>query len=89
MGLWCGPIDIVHHSLLIHSPLFPQTSDLTAILITSSAEVPGLIFSLITVYFLSRKVAFAVPLALITVVLIPAMAGQWTHVRRVSMWFKP
>jgi hypothetical protein len=46
------------------------------ILITSSAEVPGLLFSLVIVAYFGRKVAFAVPMAAIAVVLVPLMAGE-------------
>jgi len=38
--------------------------------------VPGLIFSLFMVHYLGRKVAFAVPLGLIAVALVPMMAGE-------------
>ena len=46
-----------------------------AILITSSAEVPGLMMSILLVKYLGRKQAFALPMAAIAVVLIPLMAG--------------
>jgi MFS family permease len=51
------------------------TADLTAILITSCAEVPGLALSLLLVHLCSRRVAFAAPMAAIAVVLVPLMAG--------------
>ncbi|KAF6265573.1 major facilitator superfamily domain-containing protein [Scenedesmus sp. NREL 46B-D3] len=50
-------------------------ADLVGILITSSAEVPGLLFSLVMVAYLGRKLAFAVPMAALAVVLIPLLAG--------------
>jgi hypothetical protein len=46
------------------------------ILITSSAEVPGLLFSLVIVACLGRKVAFSLPMVGIALVLIPLMAGE-------------
>jgi MFS family permease len=51
------------------------TADLTAILITACAEVPGLALSLLLVHLCSRRVSFAAPMAAIAVVLIPLMAG--------------
>ena len=56
--------------------LAAQPEDLTAILIVSTAEVLGLVFSLLMVHYLGRKTAFAVPLGLIAVVLVPMMAGE-------------
>jgi hypothetical protein len=45
-------------------------------LITSAAEVPGLIFSLFMIHYCSRKLAFSVPMGAIPIILIPAMAGE-------------
>lgn len=53
-----------------------QTGDLVGNLITSAAEVPGLVFSLFMIHFCSRKLAFAIPMGAIPVVLIPLMAGE-------------
>lgn len=53
-----------------------QRGDLIGNLITSAAEVPGLVFSLFMIHFCSRKLAFAVPMGLIPVALIPLMAGE-------------
>jgi len=49
--------------------------DLTGILITACAEVPGLALSLLLVHLCSRRVAFAAPMTAIAVVLVPLMAG--------------
>lgn len=62
-----------------------QHEDLTGILITSSAEVPGLVFSLLMVSFVGRKVAFAVPMVLIAAVLVPLMAGRQPLSQRVRV----
>jgi hypothetical protein len=53
-----------------------QPEDLTAVLIVSTAEALGLMFSLLLVHCLGRKPAVAVPLGLIAVVLVPMMAGE-------------
>jgi hypothetical protein len=58
--------------------LLLQHEDLVGILITSSAEVPGLLFSLVIVACLGRKIAFALPMVAIAVVLVPLMAGEET-----------
>lgn len=55
--------------------VFPQ-DDLFAILITSVAEFPGLLFSLVLAQFLNRKHAFSIPMACIAVVLVPLMTGR-------------
>lgn len=54
---------------------FPR-EDLLAILVTAAAEFPGLLFSLVMAQFLSRKLAFSIPMACISVVLIPLMTGR-------------
>jgi hypothetical protein len=43
---------------------------------THPKQLPGLFFSLIIVQFMSRKSAFALPMACIAVVLVPLMTGQ-------------
>lgn len=53
-----------------------QTGDLIGNLITSAAEVPGLIFSLFMIHYCSRKLAFSVPMGAIPIILIPVMAGE-------------
>jgi hypothetical protein len=53
-----------------------QTGDLMGNLVTSAAEVPGLVFSLFMIHYCSRKLAFAIPMGAIPVVLIPLMAGE-------------
>ncbi|KAI8471984.1 MAG: major facilitator superfamily domain-containing protein [Monoraphidium minutum] len=55
--------------------IFPH-QDLFAILITSVAELPGLLFSLLLAQFLSRKHAFAIPMACIALVLVPLMTRR-------------
>lgn len=59
----------------INGKLVLPREDLVGILITSSAEVPGLLFSLVIVACLGRKLAFALPMVAIAVVLVPLMAG--------------
>lgn len=56
-----------------------QGGDLIGNLITSAAEVPGLIFSLFMIHYCSRKLAFAVPMSIIPIPLIPLMAGAPKH----------
>lgn len=62
-----------------------QTGDLIGNLITSAAEVPGLVFSLFMIHYCSRKLAFAVPMGFIPVVLIPLMAGGWRREGRAQL----
>lgn len=52
--------------------IFPK-DDLLAILVTSVAEIPGLVLSLLLAQYLSRKHAFAIPMACIAVVLVPLL----------------
>lgn len=59
--------------------LLPQRGDLIGNLVTSAAEVPGLVFSLCLIHFVSRKLAFAVPMGAIPIPLIPLMAGASWH----------
>jgi hypothetical protein len=63
-----------------------QGGDLIGNLITSAAEVPGLIFSLFMIHYCSRKLAFAVPMSIIPIALIPLMAGAgtWTRMALLS-----
>lgn len=61
-----------------------QSGDLVGNLITSAAEVPGLIFSLFLIHYVSRKLAFAIPMGLIPVPLIPLMAGEGSSSGRSS-----
>lgn len=52
-----------------------KPSDLWASLITSAAEVPALFTSMTLLSFFDAKIAFAVPMGLIAVALLPTMAG--------------
>ena len=52
-----------------------QHVDLLGNLVTVVAEVPGIALGLVTIQYLSRKLAYVVPLAFIIVPLIPVMAG--------------
>lgn len=65
----CGVFDVCCAVLCL------QGGDLIGNLITSAAEVPGLIFSLFMIHYCSRKLAFAVPMSIIPVALIPLIAG--------------
>lgn len=59
----------------LNGDLKVPTGDLIGNLITSAAEVPGLIFSLFMIHYCSRKLAFSVPMGAIPITLIPVMAG--------------
>lgn len=65
-------------------PLPVQTGDLIGNLVTSAAEVPGLVFSLFMIHLCSRKLAFAVPMGAIPIVLIPVLAGKGTGAAKTT-----
>jgi len=50
-------------------------ADLEGNLITASAEVPGLMLSLVLVHLCSRRVAYAAPMVAVAALMVPLMAG--------------
>ncbi len=72
------------HLLLLFFHCLLQEGDLWVVLITSFAEVPGLILSLGITHWMGRKQAFSIPLVGVTLTMIPMMIGEWHSVMRTG-----